>query len=248
MNETIQLALLPEETLHLQAGKAPLLVKAGDEGQVDPVPTAPSGPMTTGSSQRKRSVKNKLHRWTRTIHVYTSLFFFVVVLFFAVTGLTLNHPSWVLGGNGSRETVKGVLPADWKSENTVDWLRTAEFLRSTHSLRGAVGDHDTDDRSGSITFKGPGYSADAFFDTQTGAYDLTIEAQGALAVMNDLHKGRHASSLWKWLIDVSAVLLIVISASGLALQFFLRKRRTSALGSAVIGGIAALVLTFMALS
>jgi hypothetical protein len=40
----------------------------------------------------------------------------------------------------------------------------------------------------------------------------------------------------------------MISASGLALQFFLRKRRTSALGSAVIGGIAALVLTFMALS
>ena len=195
----------------------------------------------------KRTRKNSAHRWTRTIHVYTSMICFVVVLFFAATGLTLNHPTWTLGGNGSRSTVKGTFPTDWKRGDTVDWLRLAEFLRSKYGLRGSVDEHDNDATQGSITFKAPGYSADAFFQVDTGAYDLTVEAQGLLAVMNDLHKGRDASSSWKWLIDASAVFLVVISATGLTLQFFLRKRRAIALSSAALGAVIVVVFAWWTL-
>ena len=194
-----------------------------------------------------RSRKRTAHRWTRTVHVYTSMICFLVVLFFSVTGLTLNHPTWTLGKSETRTTTKGTLPAGWKTGGTVDWLRVAEYLRATHNLRGAVAEHDSDTKQGSITFKGPGYSADAFFQVATGTYDLTVEAQGLLGVVNDLHKGRDARSSWKWAIDASAILLVVISLTGLLLQFFLRKRRTSALSSAVAGSVILAVLTWLAL-
>ncbi len=210
-------------------------------------PQRPSGSRDSRPKLAKRSSKNSAHKWTRTIHVYTSMICFVVVLFFSATGLTLNHPTWTLGGNGSRSTVSGTLPADWKSGDTIDWLRTAEYLRATHGLRGQVDEHDADSKTGSITFKAPGYSADAFIQVDNGTYDLTVEAQGPLGVMNDLHKGRDATSSWKWLIDVAAVFLVLISFSGLVLQFFLRKRRFRALSIAVIGGFIALVMTWLTL-
>ena len=32
--------------------------------------------------------------WSRWLHIYTSMFGLAAILFFSVTGLTLNHPDW----------------------------------------------------------------------------------------------------------------------------------------------------------
>lgn len=49
---------------------------------------------------RNRSANRQGQKWSRLLHVYTSMICFVVVLFFAVTGVTLNHPTWVFGSDG----------------------------------------------------------------------------------------------------------------------------------------------------
>ena len=46
----------------------------------------------------------------------------------------------------------------------------------------------------------------------------TVEEQGLLGVLNDLHKGRDTGSKWKWLIDVSALFLVVVAVTGLGIQ------------------------------
>ncbi len=196
---------------------------------------------------RKRSPKASAHRWTRLIHVYTSMISLLVVLFFSVTGLTLNHPEWTLGFDPSRSTVSGTLPADWKSGDTIDWLVVSEHLRSANSVRGALADKRADELQGSISYKGPGYAADAFIDVTTGSYELTVGRQGLVGIMNDLHKGRDTRKSWLWLIDVAAVLLIAISATGLVLQFFIRKRRRSALISAGAGTAVGVALIWLAM-
>lgn len=180
------------------------------------------------------------------LHVYTSMVCFVVVLFFSITGLTLNHPTWTLG-DGFEHEASGQLPSDWKSaDGEIDWLVVAEHLRSTHDLRGEVSEYDATETDGSMTFKGPGFGADAFIDVETGSYDITIAGQGAVGVLNDLHKGRDSRSSWRWLIDASAILLILISFSGLVLQLFLRRRRRSALWSVVGGLVLVALFTWLA--
>jgi uncharacterized protein len=176
-----------------------------------------------------RSFKVAGQTWSRVIHAYTSMICLVLVLFFAVTGLTLNHPDWTFGSTDTKSTLAGTLPADFKTGAGVDWLRVAEFLRSKHSLRGEVGEHQVNGNEGAITFRGPGYAADAFFQVDTGAYDVTTTAHGLVAVMNDLHKGRDTRRSWNWLIDLSAVFLVIIALTGLVLQLFLKKRRRSTL-------------------
>ena len=110
----------------------------------------------------------------------------------------------------------------------------SEHLRAVDNVHGAIDEFDGDPSDTTITFKGPGYQADAFI-SEGGTYDLTVTTQGAMAVINDLHKGRHSGSSWRWLIDLSGIGLAAVALTGVVLQFFLRKRRRSAFVSAAVG-------------
>lgn len=65
-----------------------------------------------------------------------------------------------------------------------------------------------------VSFKGPGYSADAFIDRATGKYELTENRMGLVAILNDLHKGRDSGKPWAVVIDISAILLTLVSLTG----------------------------------
>ncbi len=158
-----------------------------------------------------------------------------VVLFFSVTGLTLNHPEWTFGLDPVSETVSGTLPDGSVDNGTVAYLVVSDYLRETYGVEGEVTDYGTTGTDAYISYRGPGYSADATIDTVEGTYEVAIEQQGLLAVLNDLHKGRDTASSWNWLIDASAIFLIVVSLTGLGLQLFLSKRRRLALSIAGAG-------------
>ena len=157
---------------------------------------------------------------------------FGVLFFFAVTGLTLNHTGWF---SGTQRTVqlKGHLNTAWLKGNVAK-LEIVEYLRKIHHVSGALSDFRIDEAQYSISFKGPAYTADTFVDRQTGAYDLTETRMGFVALLNDLHKGRDSGRAWAWVIDLSAVLMILVSLSGLVLIFYLQKRLFS--GLLTLGG------------
>jgi uncharacterized protein len=210
-------------------------------------------PPTAREPRARRDLRRQTNRWSRIVHVYTSMIALIVVLFFALTGLTLNHPSWTFGDGLDVETVSGTLPFDTELVDTdgttagVDYLSISEYVRNTYDVRGSVDSFETVDGQVSIAYKNPGYSADLFVDLDSGAFDLTVEQQGWVAVMNDLHKGRDTGSAWKWLIDVAAGFLVVISVTGLTMQCFLRKRRRSALALAGVGALAVVMVGWVTL-
>ena len=185
-----------------------------------------------------RPISLRIHTVIRWLHTYISLVTLLIVLFFSVTGLTLNHSEWTQGGVVEKQ-VTGSINVKWLDITAPDKLNIAERLRQDHSLRGHVDEVRIDDRECTVMFKAPGYAADAFIDVKTGQYQMTIVEEGKLSVMNDLHKGRSAGKLWRTLIDASAVLLTIISLSGLGLLFFLKRIRT---GGLIVVGVGALVL------
>jgi uncharacterized protein len=169
--------------------------------------------------------------------VYVSVASFVVVFFFAATGLTLNHLEWFQGHERT---------AQYKSSLDTTWTRTAgdqvakleivEHLRKAHGVHGEVADFRIDAEQCSVSFKAPGYTADAFIDRAAGNYDLTVSRMGFVAIVNDLHKGRDSGPAWKLLIDLSAGLLTFVSLSGLVLIYFIHKHRVAGLMSLAGGG------------
>lgn len=172
----------------------------------------------------------------------------LVVLFFGITGITLNHPSWTFGDEATRTTATGTLPDGAIADGTVDFLAIAEYVRSTYDVSAPVGDYSVNATTGSIGFKGPGYAADLVFDVTTSEYSITIEEQGFVAVMNDLHKGRDTSTLWKWVIDVAAVFLVAVAITGLAIQLLTRKRRRAAVVVASVFGVVSILLMWSTLA
>lgn len=193
----------------------------------------------------RRSVRaNQLMRW---LHIYTSMIGLLVVLFFAATGLTLNHPEWGLGDGIRRDTYAGELPAGYTRNGEVDFLVISEYLRSDYDVGGSVIEHSLLDDEGSISYRGPGYAAAVVFSTSDGSFELTVEQQGIVAVMNDLHRGSDAPRSWRWVIDVSAGLLVLVAVTGLGIQLFQQSRRVRALIVVLLAAIAAGAMTYFAL-
>jgi len=164
----------------------------------------------------------------------------IAVLFFAATGVTLNHPDW-LAAESTRDFT-GKLPATWKSAQGVDWLVVAEYLRTTHGVRGTVAERSADGPQASLTFKAPGYAADAFIEMTDGSYRLTVAYQGTIGMLNDLHRGRDAGSAWAWLIDASGIFLTFLSLTGLGLLWYLKKVRFAGFVTLTAGGVLLFIL------
>lgn len=188
---------------------------------------------------RRATVRQRIARIARWLHVYLSMVSFAIVLFFAVTGLTLNHQEWF--EHAEKTTlVKGTMPPNLIGDP--DTLRIAEYLRSANHVSGATGEARIDEDQISLSFRGPGYSADATIFRPSGHYALVETRNGFWSVMNDLHKGRDTGTAWKWFIDVSAILLSLVSVTGLVLIFFLYRKRTAGLIVAAAGLFACLLL------
>jgi uncharacterized protein len=188
--------------------------------------------------------KKEVAHWTRWLHIYLSMFSFAALLFFAVTGITLNHPEWI-GGQERVTQLTGQLNTAWISQEGMDKLAVVEQLRSAHGIKARVSDFAVEETELRVSFKGPGYSADVFVDRASGTYDATVTEYGLIAVMNDLHKGRDSGTVWGWLIDVSAVLMIVVSITGFIMLYFLRRKRLSGTILALVGTAILVVLYYM---
>ena len=194
--------------------------------------------------QVRRRQTASLMRW---LHIYLSMVSFAILLFFAVTGLTLNHPDWFAGRQRTAQ-LKGTLapnPAKPGPAEAVDQTALVAALRRAHRLQGTPGEIRIDDTQCSVAFKGPGYSADVFLNRETGEYELTETRLGLVPVLNDLHKGRDTGRLWSWIIDISAGLMTFVSLTGLILIWFVKRRRFSGLLLAVAGGLVSLAIYYL---
>jgi hypothetical protein len=203
--------------------------------------TSPSAaPRPAADTAKPKQVwRKRTASFSRWLHLYLSMLTFFVVLFFSLTGLTLNHAEW-FDGQQVEHSFTGSVPAAWvNAPDTarVNKLAVVEALRTKHHIKGAVSDFLSEDDQCSVSFKGPGYSADAFIDRHNGTYKLTETRLGRGAVLNDLHKGRDSGPGWSWLIDLSAGFLALVSLSGLVMLFFLKNKRVKGILVAVLGGV-----------
>jgi len=195
---------------------------------------------TNAALNRKTAM---LVRW---LHIYLSMLAFAVVFFFAITGLTLNHADKFTGQVQTSQE-KGQMNAAWtRGPDTlhIDKLAIVEYLRRTHGIKAAVSDFRIDESQIGVSFKGPGYAADVFLDRATGDYDLTKTSAGFVGMINDLHKGRDTGRGWSFFIDVCAILLSLVSLTGIVLLLFLKRRRLSGLLVAA-GGLLLAWLIYM---
>ncbi|MFO0978830.1 MAG: PepSY-associated TM helix domain-containing protein [Planctomycetaceae bacterium] len=214
------------------------------------IKAASTGAKLSPPVRSTRSAINRvLHTLTRWLHIYSSLLGFMTVLFFSVTGVTLNHPDWFDTGFEQTREETGTIDSALlvKADGGLNDLGIVEFLRKKHSVTAGLRDFQADDYQINVAFAGAGYTCDVRIDRETREYQLSELRLGVIPIINDLHKGRDTGSVWKVVIDVSAIILVVISLTGLLLLCWLRRRWRNGLLTLAAGSLALGVTIWLAL-
>ena len=188
---------------------------------------------------RRLHWKRRFAHLARWLHTYLSMLSFALLFFFAATGFTLNHAEW-FDAHQRPQQIHGALNLALVNSSDPEGVakeQLARYFRESQHTKGAVSDFHVDGEQCELLFKGPGYEADAVIDRKTGKYDLTVSPFSLVAVLNDLHKGRDTGARWSAVIDFSAILMSLVSLTGLTLIFFLNKRRFSGLILVAVGAV-----------
>jgi hypothetical protein len=194
--------------------------------------------------------KGAFFRLCRMLHAYLSAFAFLALFFFSATGILLNHPEWFESYQPAEHKVAFALaPAELATAKaSKDRGRALAAAAARHaSLPGAYASADIDGGQALVRMEGPKGSADLTIDLATGKAEGRITRPNLMAIIQDLHRGKNSGVAWRWVIDLSAWLVLGLSLIGYVLFFSLRFRlRTSliltAVSLAVLIGIAWLLV------
>ena len=97
-----------------------------------------------------------------------------------------------------------------------------------------------------MDFKGPGYNASVFVDVTSEMVEVETTNYGVIALLNDLHKGRNSGEVWKWFIDITALLMVFFVLTGVCLLLPKKKTLNTSIKWTVFGSTISLAIYFVA--
>jgi hypothetical protein len=184
-------------------------------------------------------LSREIFKWARTFHIYISLLGFLMFLFFAVTGIALNHDSFGFDKPQATTTQVKLPLAVLK---TGDQNAIASSLRDAANIRMPVSQYSAQPDEIDVAFAGPGKRVQAVINPSDGTANLTIESRGLAGILADLHKGAESGAVWRSILDAISVLLGLSSLTGLIMLLTLPKRQRLGLIAATAGTIAVLLI------
>lgn len=207
-----------------------------------------------------KSLKNKqVQIWARRLHIYVSMALLLIVLFFSITGITLNRPHLFVSDNAQIEEKILTLPDRLfsgmdekfapKKQQLLDYLATEVNLSGTPSsmqLFTEIEEGELIEGEISLDFKGPGFNRTVFIDMVSQQATIESTHYGVIAVLNDLHKGRNSGEVWAWFIDISALLMVFFVLTGVCLLIPKKKSFRLAIKWTTFGTLVSLFIFWFA--
>ncbi len=185
-------------------------------------------------TSRIRYRKSDFYRHARHVHAWISAFAFLALIFFAGTGLLLNHPDW-FARKIPDSTLQLTLPAAVISqaraqENPAPLLLAAIRQQPlTQPLRGAFKSSDLVDGEVDMRLEGAKGQTSISVMLDSGHTEITLSPASTVNTLENLHRGKNVSAIWHLVIDICAILIMTLSLAGYLLFFSLRKRKAVSL-------------------
>ncbi|WP_024605150.1 MULTISPECIES: PepSY-associated TM helix domain-containing protein [unclassified Pseudoalteromonas] len=193
--------------------------------------------------------KRALYSTSRALHIYISTALFFLLILFCVSGIVLNHIDWLKNDKNNGQ-VTAVIPAELvtKANEQLNTLPTLypeieAYLAEQYALTKVKSiEWEKEDALVMLDYPLPAGFAYAELDFITGELNLDYQTGGFLSLIGDLHKGRYTGKVWSWVIDVSAVLMILFAITGMIILFQNRKKRLAGIWITVLGVATPLVI------
>jgi hypothetical protein len=193
----------------------------------------------------------QLYRTMHSWHWISAAICLAALLLFCITGITMNHAG-AIGATPEVTRKSASLPANLRPllaeghqgaplpDELGDWIEDefdldvdrAEVEWSHEELY--------------VSAPGPGRDAWVTIDRARDVAASEITDRGSIAFLNDLHKGRNTSVVWKLFIDLVAAACVFFALTGLVLLWIQARQRTSTwpLVSLGVGVLVALMILF----
>lgn len=185
------------------------------------------------------AINRKLVNWSRTIHIYLSIALLIMLVFFSITGITLNHTEFFSSEPEVTEIFIDELPLFALSENgfIVDSPEFQSYLRNEFGVSLQQTSITDDGDFLLVDYRAPGLTIFIEFDLIQMQAAGEIIDYGLIAKLNDLHKARDTETLWIWLLDIASILLVIFSLAGLVLLLPNTYRLKRVAGYTVVAGV-----------
>ena len=196
---------------------------------------------STKTTAPRLSPKLRFYRQCRLWHGYLSAFAFAALLFFAATGVLLNHPKWFAANEPRRPSITLTLTSSQLQE-----LRNADaptemltkMVAERMTLYGEYKDGESAMGQIFVRLRGARGASDIRANIQDGSVVVMSERATTMGLLNALHRGEQAGTAWRTFIDIAAGALIVLSLVGYAIHFSMSAKWKTALlitGLSVLG-------------
>jgi hypothetical protein len=183
------------------------------------------------------------YRLCRVLHGYLSAAAFVWLLFFSITGILLNHPTWLRDDKPVTVSRQFRLQPYELASVTAKPEPGPAFVQAMRGKLGLKGQIDSSEVAGQLLFvrtRGASGSSELQLDLHTGQGSAAIESFSISTLFKELHRGEKAGPVWRAMIDITGFALVATSMMGLMIYLSLRFRLRTAL-FLVTGGLAAMV-------
>ncbi|XJJ69176.1 PepSY-associated TM helix domain-containing protein [Novosphingobium sp. BL-8A] len=181
-------------------------------------------PSETKTLPRKKSRKwrnwwvKQLHTW----HWISAAISLAAMLFFALTGITLNHAASIPANPVVTDSSGQIPPAllstlKASSDDAPLPAPIAAAVRKAVGLDASGKAGEWSDSEVYVALPRPGGDAWVSIDRASGKISAEVTDRGWISYLNDLHKGRNSGSAWFWFIDVFAVACVLFTVTGLFL-------------------------------
>ncbi len=194
--------------------------------------------MTRSPAGRRAEIKRKQrnakwHKLARLSHAYLSAVAFIILVFFAASGLSLNHPEW-FDATPTRDAPESIpLPVEAlaAARAAPDASAALDRLAAHHlPLIGGFKGAEIFPDEAYLHYAGSKGSSDVTIDLINGHAEYETKRTTIMEVLHNLHRGKDAGAVWRGVIDVSAGLILVMSLFGFSLFLFMRVRLATGLG------------------
>jgi len=176
-----------------------------------------------GVAGRPKKWKRRLNQLIRNFHLFSSLAAAMFLLFFALSGYAMNHRA-DLGlddvevANWEEKLPQKLLSPDSKAE-LLTWLQTK-------GARGDLLEYEQDEDTIYVSYKSAGQSFEAEIDRASRQTEISIQKAGFLETLGEIHRSPSPDDVRSsWFIDIMAVLMAVVSLSGILLFFRMATRK-----------------------
>lgn len=178
---------------------------------------------STVSVKRRKSKSNFWKKQARIWHWISGAVCLVGMILFAVTGITLNHagdiPATPVTTSFEAQLPEAAMVslAAQPESGTTDSLPRdiVRQLRRDPGVNVAGKVAEWTDFDVYVALPKPGGDAWLAIDRETGLVEYEKTTRGAIAYLNDLHKGRNTGLVWAWFLDIFSIATVFFCLTGL---------------------------------